>query len=214
MQVKVFTFNPFGENTYVVSDESTSECMIIDPGCFNREEEVEIAEYIRIEKLKPVILFNSHCHIDHIMGNGFISSKYQLPLHLHKDEEQTMQHSAGWGKMYGLEIGIQPNERIYVDQNSTLKLGSYTFNLLFTPGHSVASLSMYCEQANTVFSGDVLFRLGIGRYDLPGGDLNILSQSIQNQLYTLPDHTKVYAGHGEPTTIGFEKLNNPFVKFR
>ena len=214
MKIKIFTFNPFGENTYIVYDEITLECMIIDPGCYNQAEENEISAYITAHQLKPVLLVNTHCHIDHIMGNGYISSTYKLPLHLHKDEEQTMQQSSGWGKMYGLEIGLQPTDRIYIDETSTLNVGSYQFKIFFTPGHSIASISFYCKQMNLLFSGDVLFNLGIGRYDLPWGNLETLTQSIKTQLYTLPDETKVFAGHGDSTTIGFEKLNNPYVNLR
>ena len=212
MQIKTFTFNPFGENTYILYDEHTLACMIVDPGCHNRAEEQELSAYISDYHLKPELLVNTHCHIDHIMGNGYVSSKYKLPLHMHKDEEKTMEHSKGWGKMYGLEIGPQPDERIYINEGDELKLGSYIFELLFTPGHSIASLSIYCKEAATLVAGDVLFRQGIGRYDLPGGDFEILEQSIKTKLYTLPDDTKLYPGHGEPTSIGFEKVNNPYVR--
>lgn len=211
MKIQTFTFNPFQENTYILYDEETLEGMIVDPGCFNTEEETQISQFIQTHNIKPTLLVNTHCHIDHIMGNGYISGKYQLPLHLHKKEEETMQHSSGWGKMYGLEIDIQPTDRIYIDETNTLTLGKYTFDILYTPGHSIASLSFYCRQAQILISGDVLFRQGIGRYDLPGGDFEVLKNSILTQLYTLPNEVKVFSGHGEPTTIGFEKVNNPYV---
>lgn len=210
--VKSFVFNPFAENTYVVHCTETLKSMIIDPGCRMANEEAALKNYIQSEQLEPVLLLNTHCHIDHIMGNGFVSNTWNLPLHLHQGEEETMNFSSVWGKTYGLEIGDQPVERVYISDLEHIKVGHESFQVLFTPGHSVAHISLYHAAQHILFSGDLLFRQGIGRYDLPGGNLQILEQSIRNRLYTLPHETKVFSGHGPSTEIGFEKEHNPYVR--
>jgi glyoxylase-like metal-dependent hydrolase (beta-lactamase superfamily II) len=210
--VKSFVFNPFAENTYIAHCSETRQAVIIDPGCRMVHEESQLKQYIISENLKPVMLVNTHCHIDHIMGNGYVSRTWNLALHLHEGEEETMNFSSVWGKSYGLEIGDQPVERIYITDRENLKVGNETFEVLFTPGHSIAHISLYHAGQHILFSGDVLFRQGIGRYDLPGGNLEILEHSIKTRLYILPEDTKVYSGHGPVTEIGFEKEHNPYVR--
>jgi hydroxyacylglutathione hydrolase len=209
MQVASFTFNDFAENTYVLYDE-TGECAIVDPGCFRAHEREELTAFIAQHNLKPVLLLNTHCHIDHILGNAYVAHKYNLPLHLHKDELKTYSETGRWSMMFGILVDEIPEKQVYITEGSTLSFGNTTLEVLLTPGHSIASISFYNPASAQLISGDVLFYQSIGRTDLPDGDFDTLITSIRTKLFVLPDHTKVYSGHGPQTTIGYEKNHNPF----
>lgn len=210
MQVATFTFNEFSENTYVLFDE-TKQCAIIDPGCHRASEQAELVNFITQQNLTPTLLINTHCHIDHVLGNAFVAKKYNLPLHLHKNELETYRDTDRWAKMFGMVVEEIPEPQVYIDETNTLQFGNTTLQILYTPGHSVASLSFYETQTKQLISGDVLFYQSIGRTDLPGGNFDTLINSIRTKLFVLPDETVVYSGHGPKTTIGFEKMNNPFL---
>jgi len=210
MQLAQFTFNPFSENTYVLHD-NTKECIIIDPGCSTATEQQELSNYIESAGLTPVILFNTHCHIDHVLGNKYVSEKYNLPLSSHKGEQQVLDMQPMVSQMYGISYDPSPSITIFYDQGDELTFGETTMKVLFTPGHSPASISLYHEPAATLVAGDVLFQMSIGRTDLPGGDMDTLLQSIRSQFFTLPAETNVYPGHGPATTIGVEQRGNPFL---
>lgn len=211
IHVASFAFNPFQENTYVLYDE-TKECIIIDPGCYTSNEQKRLEAFIAKEELKPVRLINTHCHLDHICGNAFVSQKYGLDLEAHEGEQVVLDASVDHGKMYGFVFEPSPNIMHTIQEGDEIKFGNSTLKTLFTPGHSPASISFYSEQDNFVIAGDVLFFMSIGRTDLPGGNHDLLLQSIREKLFTLPDETIVYNGHGQKTQIAFEKLNNPFFK--
>jgi len=211
IKVEVFQFNDFGENTYVLSDD-TKECVIIDPGCYSQAERDVLTSYISQNGLKPVKLLNTHCHIDHILGNEFVSSQYQLPIHLHKEELFTYNETKRWTVMFNMPDIAIPENLVYVNEGDKIPFGNTTLDVLFTPGHSIASISFYCKEEGFVISGDVLFMQSIGRTDLPGGNLETLMQSIRTKLFTLPDSTKVFSGHGPSTSIAAEKANNPYLK--
>jgi len=211
LQVKSFVFNEFQENTYIVWDDSLA-CAIIDPGCSNSEERNLLQEFIVKLGLKPSLLLNTHCHIDHILGNNFVSDKYQLPLHLHEGELFTYKDTDRWAAMFGLPKFTIPEKLVFIDAGQSLHFGSSQLEILSTPGHSIASLSFYHANTNILFGGDVIFKNSIGRTDLPGGNFEVLAQSIREKIYTLPEETRIYSGHGPSTTVGSEKLNNPFVK--
>lgn len=210
IKVATFTFNDFAENTYVLHDE-TGECIIFDPGCYKANEQQQLLHFIDNSSLKPVALVNTHCHIDHILGNYFVSQAFKLPLHLHQTEEITLKEAASWGVMFNVDVSVQPEQRIYITEKDTLKFGNSELKILFTPGHSRASLSFYNTESKLIIAGDVLFNGSIGRTDLPGGDFDTLINSIRSQLFTLPDDFSVYPGHGPSTTIGQEKRTNPFL---
>jgi len=210
--VAAFTFNPFQENTYLVYDE-TGECAIFDPGCFDTSEKEVLQRFIQENALTPVRLINTHCHIDHIFGNKFIADTYNLPLEIHRDELPVLNFAPKTVQFYGIpypEPSPQPEQ--FIEAGDTVAFGNTELEVRLTPGHSPASLSFYCAKDKFVLAGDALFKGSIGRTDLPGGDMNTLLQSIREQLFTLPDEVKVYAGHGEATTIGEEKRSNPFLK--
>ncbi len=210
MQVAQFTFNEFSENTYVLFDE-TKQCVIVDPGCYKASEQEELTRFIKDNGLTPTMLINTHCHIDHILGNAFVANKYNIPLYMHKQEIETYEGTSRWAQLFGMVIEEIPNNRIYLNEGDEVAFGNTKLQVLFTPGHSVASLSFYEANTQQLISGDVLFYQSIGRTDLPGGNFDTLIQSIKTKLFTLPNETVVYSGHGPKTTIGTEKSTNPFL---
>ena len=211
INVKSFCFNSFEENTYVVSD-SSRECVIIDPGCHLIEEEDELAHYISSEGLKPVQLLNTHCHIDHILGNSFVARKYKLDLAVNDKELPVLSASGYVSQVYQIQLNPSPEPKTFLNEGDVVKFGITELQVLFTPGHSPGSISFYSTEGNFVISGDVLFEQSIGRTDLPGGDYETLIESIITKLLPLGDSVKVYSGHGNSTTIGSEKKLNPFLR--
>lgn len=211
MDIAIFTFNSFAENTYVLYDD-TKECVIFDPGCSNEDEQNQLTDFIESNGLTPVKLVNTHCHIDHVLGNKFVSDKYGLPLISHKGEAVVLAMQPQISTMYGIAYDPSPSITEFLDDGDTLEFGNTKLKVLFTPGHSPASISFYNEEARILIGGDVLFQGSIGRTDLPGGDFDTLARSIKEKFYVLPDEVKVFSGHGESTTIGEEKRTNPFVR--
>ena len=211
LSVKAFSFNPVGENTYVLYNEK-KQCCIIDPGCYFPEERDTLKGFIEDDALKPVLLLNTHCHLDHVFGNKFVHDTWGLKLHIHEQEKQMLDLAPASGEMWQMPFENYRGDLIFIRQGSTIKVGEDELGIRFTPGHSPGHVCFYDEPDGFAISGDVLFNGSIGRTDLPGGDFDTLINSIQTQLFTLPDETKIYSGHGPMTTVGFEKMNNPFVK--
>lgn len=210
LKVKSFTFSPVQENTYIVYNEE-KECCIIDPGCYFASEEQELEHFITKNNLKPIYLFNTHCHLDHIFGNKFISKKFGLILHLHHLEKQVLEFGPASGMLYQLPFENYDGELKFIKEEEVIRVGEDELKILFTPGHSPGHICFYSEKDKFLIGGDVLFNGSIGRTDLPGGSFEVLEKSIRTELYTLPDEVIVYPGHGEETTIGHEKKTNPFV---
>ncbi|HZF64638.1 MAG TPA: MBL fold metallo-hydrolase [Chitinophagaceae bacterium] len=208
--VQSFTFNPVQENTFVLYNEERL-CCIIDPGCYFASEEMELKAFIDQQQLTPVLLLNTHCHLDHIFGNRFIHNTYGLTLHLHPQEKQVLDFGPVSGQMWQLPFDNYEGKLNYLIDGQVLKLGNDELEVLFTPGHSPGHVCFYCKKQQFLINGDVLFNGSIGRTDLPGGDFKTLEQSIRSRLYTLPEDVVVYAGHGPSTTIGQEMKSNPFV---
>lgn len=210
-QIQAFEFNPFGENTYVVWDE-TGECVLFDPGCYTQSERDTLRQFIEENNLRPVRLINTHCHLDHVFGNAFVVKTWGIGLEIHEAELPVLSSFEKVCQMYGVPFeDSQPMPVNFLEAGETLNFGNTKLKVLYTPGHSPASLSFYCEEAGFVVAGDVLFLESIGRTDLPGGNFETLLQSIRSQLFTLPDETLVYPGHGPATTVRHEKEYNPFL---
>lgn len=206
------TFNPFQENTYIVFDE-TRECIIFDPGCSNQQERKQLMRTIEEKKLKPVRLINTHCHIDHVLGNHFIHDTYGLELEIHQGELPVLQAVPMVADMYGIPYpDPSPEPGRYIEADEIITFGNTRLQALLTPGHSPASLSFYCAEDQFLIAGDVLFYGSIGRTDLPGGNHATLIRSIVEKLLVLDDVVRVYPGHMQSTTIGFERVNNPFLQ--
>jgi glyoxylase-like metal-dependent hydrolase (beta-lactamase superfamily II) len=210
-KVHKFTFNPFQENTYVVADDN-GNCAIFDPGCYYPQEKELIVKFIDENKLKPVRLINTHCHLDHIFGNKFIAETYNLKLEIHKGELPVLDSAPIVCQNYGIPYPDEsPQPGNFLEEGDMVEFGSTQLKILFTPGHSPASISFYEPNDKFLIAGDVLFYDSIGRTDLPGGDYHTLINSIKEQLFPLDNEVTVYSGHGQDTTIGREKLLNPFL---
>ncbi|MBK8485747.1 MAG: MBL fold metallo-hydrolase [Saprospiraceae bacterium] len=210
MNIKAFCFNPFYENTYILSN-AEKEAWIIDPGCFDRDEQIEIETYLEDSNLQLTRLLLTHAHIDHILGLDYIFKKYGLKAELHKGEQEVLESASYVSQIYDVPFTPAPYSETYLVDNQVLDFGNEKLICVFTPGHSPASLSYYSKEHNFVSGGDVLFDGSIGRTDLPGGDFDTLISSIKTRLFPLGDQVMIYPGHGAATTIGQERLTNPFL---
>lgn len=210
LTIKTFTFNAYSENTYILYDE-TKECVIIDPGMYDGVEQNELAAFIKQNGLKPVLLLNTHCHLDHVFGNKFVFDTYGLKPQFHKGELAILHAIPGYAPQMGFnDYQLSPEPDTYLDETGTISFGNSSLTLIFAPGHSPAHLCFYSKEDQVLIGGDVLFHGSIGRTDLPGGNHQQLIDNIKTKLFSLPEECKVYPGHGPATTIGFEKANNPF----
>lgn len=212
MTVKCFEFNMFPVNTYVLSDE-TNEAVIIDAGCYYDDEQEMLKQYIECNGLTVKHLLNTHLHLDHLFGNAFVARVYGVKPEASADDEFLIPKVKDYCKMFGLGLNEEvPAIGKYLADGDEVIFGNTSLKVLSAPGHSPGSLVYYCEKDSCLFCGDVLFRGSIGRTDLDKGDYKQLINSISNKLFPLPDQTKVYTGHGDATTIGNEKMNNPFFR--
>lgn len=209
IKVKSFTFNPFQENTYVLYDESKS-CVIIDPGCYESSEKNTLVNFITSESLKAEKLINTHCHIDHVLGNKFVKDTFGVDLYIHKNDEATLKAVETYAPSYGFPLYDPASADQFLDEGDSLTFGSSSMDILFVPGHAPGHIAFISHFDKFCIGGDVLFKASIGRTDLPGGDFDTLIKSIHEKMFTLPDDTTVYCGHGPATTIGEEKSSNPF----
>jgi glyoxylase-like metal-dependent hydrolase (beta-lactamase superfamily II) len=210
-KIKFFTFNPIGENTYLLYNES-KDCIIIDPGCYFEEENEKLKDFITQNQLNPTQLLNTHCHLDHVFGNKMVAETYQLTLQMHEKEKVVLSFAPTSGLMYNLPFDSYEGDFILLKEGDTLLLGQDELKVIEVPGHSPGSICFYCAKQHFLIGGDVLFQGSIGRTDLPLGDHETLLHQIKSKLLVLPDETVVYSGHGLPTTIGAEKANNPFLR--
>ncbi len=186
--------------------------MIIDPGCYFGNERRALQEHIEQQGLSPRLLLNTHCHLDHVFGNQFVAITWDLPLHLHENEQQVLAMAPAMGLQWGMPFENYRGPQHLLVPGRSIEMDEDRLEILFLPGHSPGSVGFYCPEGGFLIGGDVLFRESIGRSDLPGGDHAALLRSIREQLWPLPDETIVYPGHGQPTTIGWEKKHNPFLQ--
>ena len=205
-------FNPWQENTYIVYD-TTGECVIIDAGCFNSKEERQLLDFIQDNKLTVKHVLNTHLHIDHIMGNTFLKATYNLSPEAHETDEFLIDQTMAYADQLGIRIQNEPPyPGKYLDEGQFVHCGNFKLEIFHVPGHTPGHLVFYLREKNVTFTGDVLFFESIGRTDLIYGNYEVLLKGIQTKLMTLPDNTSVYPGYGNSTTIGYERLNNPFIK--
>lgn len=210
IQIHSFTFNPIQENMYLLFDES-KDCVIIDPGCYDDTERTILSEFMAQNGLKPVKLLNTHCHLDHIFGNGYVAKKYNLKLEFNKNDMRIFDAFQLTCDLYGMSCDPSPQPSVFLEEGDVIEFGNSKLEILFTPGHSPGSITFYNREEKFMIAGDVLFNGSIGRTDLPGGDHETLINNIKTKLFPLGDDFKVYSGHGPVTTIGFEKKHNPFL---
>lgn len=211
LNVKIFVFSPFQENTYLVWDEKTADSAIIDPGCLEIYEQEELRSFVENSNLKIKYHINTHCHIDHIFGNAFVKHVYAAPFYAPEKDLFLIEQMEKQAAAFGVSVEKSPMPEHHLTEELILKLGEEDMEFLFTPGHTPGEYSIYFPNSKFCITGDVLFLEGIGRTDLWGGNLKTLLHSIKSKLFTLPDETIVYPGHGDSSTIGHEKVNNPYL---
>jgi len=211
IQIQKFTFNLFSENTYVLWDDVSKDCAIVDPGCSDSSEEVELESLIKEKSLTVKYLINTHCHIDHIFGCEFVKKKFNPIYFAPELDTPLLQNANMQASFVGMDfsISILPDE--YITEDKKLYIGKTELSFLFTPGHTPGEFCIYISNIKTCITGDVLFFDSIGRTDLWGGNYDLLIESINEKLLSLPDETIIYPGHGELSTIGREKKLNPFL---
>lgn len=208
---KCFTVNPFQENSYLIYNES-GQAVIVDPGFYNRQEENLLVEFLTSHNLELTGCLLTHAHLDHIFGCRFVFEKYGLKPQMHRDAKAVYESAISTASMYGVQMQEPPVAEYVFAEDGTMDLLGVEIEVYHTPGHSPGSVSFYSPEDRILWSGDVLFQGSIGRTDLPGGSFDVLENSIRKKLYQLPDDTVVKSGHGADTNIGWEKMNNPFVR--
>ena len=210
MKVFKLVFSPIQVNTYVLADQS-GDCAIIDCGCYNKNEFSALVDLIESKNLKPVLLLNTHCHLDHIFGNKFVYDKYKLSPYSNELEEPNRKNAVNHALLFGLSMDPPPEPAGFISDLQKIVFGDTTLLSLHVPGHTAGSIAFYSELDGCVFTGDALFAGSIGRTDLPGGNFDTLLKSIKNKLLTLPGQTIVYSGHGPDTTIEREINSNQYL---
>lgn len=211
LHVKSFAFNPFSENTYIIYNDE-KEAFLIDPGNMPEAETETLNNCINTNDLKIINILLTHAHIDHIIGLQWAYDTFDVPVLIHSEEMEILDRASFTAKNYGFFFPAFKGELQHIKEGETQTLGSETIKIYDVPGHSPGSVAFYNQNNGFVISGDALFMMSIGRTDLYKGDDDQLISSIKSKLLTLPENTKVYCGHGEPTNIGFEKEHNPFLK--
>ena len=211
LQIKSFAFNPFSQNTYVVFNEN-KDAYLIDPGNFTDEETDVLLTFISDNDLKVQNIILTHAHIDHVLGLQKAFDKYQVPVLMHPLEQEILDRNPMDANRFGFFFQPFKGQISYLTENDLVNLGEDEFKILHVPGHSPGSIAFYNEEQKLMISGDVLFEGSIGRTDLYKGDHDQLISNIKNKLFVLDDETKVFNGHGNPTTIGFEKNYSPYFK--
>jgi hydroxyacylglutathione hydrolase len=212
LQIKSFIFSPFQENTYLLYDDETHETVIIDPGCYSQEEKMELKAFIEQNKLKPKSIFLTHAHLDHVFGVAFCKRIFNIEMHMHTLEQPILADVENRCKVWGIP-GYEPcTADHFYTETSVLSVGKYHLSIVHVPGHAPGHVAFISKDIKSIIGGDCLFYQSIGRTDFPGCSHTDLIRSIKSQFFILPEEYIVYAGHMQPTTIGHEKRNNPFLK--
>ncbi|WP_027377348.1 MBL fold metallo-hydrolase [Kaistella palustris] len=209
VHIKSFVFNPFSENTYVVYNDG-QQAYIIDPGNFSEEETQRLDKFIEENGLQIQNILLTHAHIDHVLGLQKAFDKYNVPILLHEIEQEILDRNPIDANRFGFFFKPFAGDTAYLKENETISLGHDIFNILHVPGHSPGHIAFHNEDQKLMISGDILFEGSIGRTDLYKGDHGQLISGITSKIFPLHDDTKIYSGHGNPTTVGFERNYNPF----
>jgi len=208
LYVQPLVFNPFQENTYVVYNE-LREAVIIDPGCSTRHEQQVLIDFLNSKDLTPLALLNTHAHIDHVLGNAFVLRTFSIDLLLHELDLPTLRAVSNYAHLYGIDgYEPSPDPDRFITDGEKLVFGSIEFDVIFGPGHAPGHVAFYNAENSLLMGGDILFQGSYGRVDLPGGSMEVLKRTIFEKIFTLPEDTVVYPGHGPATQIGVEKVHN------
>ena len=212
MQVKRFVNNPFQEITYILHDES-KEAVIIDCGCSNAKERDRITDYISRHELTVVKLLNTHLHIDHVAGNAFIKNQYHLSPLAHSGDLPLYEKTPEQARLFGFPLeGDMPTITSFLNEGETITFGNQILDILHIPGHSPGSICFFNRQEGIIIVGDVIFERSVGRTDLWGGDTDTLINGLKTKILTLGDEVIIAPGHGNLTTVGEERLHNPYLQ--
>lgn len=211
LKIKLFTFNMFSENTIIIWDDKSGDAAIVDPGTSSSTEENELLSFISSKDLRIKYLINTHCHIDHILGCSFVKEKFNPVYYAPELDLPLLDNAQQQAQMFDLDIDQPPIPDKLITEQTEIMIGESKLQFLFTPGHTPGEFCIYIEEEKICVTGDVLFKESIGRTDLWGGNYETLLNSIHEKLILLPDDVVIYPGHGEPSTIGYEKQNNPFL---
>lgn len=212
-RLAAFSFNAFAENTYILFSPG-NDCIIFDPGMSNLEEQQDFLLFLKKEQITPKAVYLTHMHLDHILGLAFLQKEFGIPSYAHDLEKANFERAGSASLMWGVPFEMPEAPLWILNDGHAIDFHHSRLQVFFLPGHSPGHVGFYDKDQEWMIAGDVLFRESIGRTDLPGGSLEILSESIRQRLYTLPDKTTIFPGHGTETTIGWEKKNNPFVNTR
>jgi hydroxyacylglutathione hydrolase len=209
LQILSFTLGPVETNTYLIADDEQKQAVIVDPAWSGES----LAREARQQDWSITGVWLTHAHFDHIAGTADLVRQFQpapdVALHPY---DLPLYRAQGGAGLFGMKIDPGPEPGIQLKAGNILKVGEYIFEVRYTPGHTPGHVVFYCAAEGIVFCGDVIFRGSIGRTDLPGGDYDQLIKSIQTQILSLPDNTRLYSGHGPETTVGFERRFNPFLQ--
>lgn len=209
MKIYREVFSPIQVNTYILEGDE-GNCIVIDCGCYGMAEERRLEEFFTARGLMPVLLLNTHCHLDHIFGNAFMLERYGLRSWFHEGDSHNHTSATKHALMFGLDMEEPPMPAGYLSDGEVVTAAGVSLKVVAVPGHSPGGIAFYSERDGVIFTGDALFAGSIGRSDLPGGDHEQLMTNIRSRLFTLPPDTVVYPGHGPETTISEEMKSNPF----
>ena len=211
VSVRSFTFNALQENTHIIYAPG-GEAVIIDPGNDSAEELKQMDDFLTAQNASPVMIINTHCHVDHVLGVQAVKEKYNIPFCIYRLEKEVLSAVKIYAPTFGFMSFNEPVPDSFISEGDTFKVGETTWRTLFVPGHSPGHIAFYQEDLKKLIAGDIIFRNSIGRTDLPGGDHETLISGIKGKIFCLPDEVEVYSGHGPNTSIGYEKKFNPFLK--
>lgn len=209
LNIQIFTFNPFSENTYVLYNENKNG-ILLDPGNWNEKETEILENFITEKEIKIQNILLTHAHIDHVLGLQWAFDNYKVSVKMHQEEKEILDRNPMSARNYGFDFKPFIGEIEFVNEGETYNIDEDFFQIFHVPGHSPGSLAFYNEAQKFVISGDALFQGSIGRTDLYRGNHEQLLESISTKLFSLPEETEVFSGHGNATQIGFEKNYNPF----
>lgn len=213
MRIKQFAVNPLEVNSYIYFDENTKEAILIDPAVYYKSEKEELITYLQKNQIELKYILNTHGHFDHTLGNHFCKETFGVPIGLNSNDTFLIENASTQAAMFGLTIPDNLSYDFNLNENLTFKLGSNEISILHTPGHSPGSVCIIDNKEKIVFCGDLVFYRSVGRTDLPGGNFEVLLNSIINRLFkACSDDYTLYCGHMNETTIGEEKKYNPFLQ--
>ncbi|ASK30538.1 MBL fold hydrolase [Chryseobacterium sp. T16E-39] len=211
LKIQAFVFNFASENTYILYNENKN-AWLIDPGNMNEQETNLINNFIKDNELKIQKILLTHAHIDHVFGLQWAYDTFKLPVNMHKDDQEVLDMLQMSGMRFGINVDPVKVEVEYINEGDELDFDGEKFKIYHVPGHSPGSIIFHNEKQKFMISGDVLFEGSIGRTDLYKGNYDQLINGIKTKLFVLDDETQVFSGHGNPTSIGFEKQYNPFLR--